>query len=333
VRSLPTSSLEMRLASVEDRGRGYANRGADRRAQSSRRLADRRRGTKPEINDQEPLEDLLKGQSPGGAAAIAARTALRVAPLMFRDARKARSAKEVSAFLVLTSATFRASALARVAVKYPTRANMLNAAALVAAARAAAAAAADAAAADAVGWAILTSASALAAAADAVDAAASALTAASAASALAAAADAAPSAIPLAAYDGASFPAVYATADGALRAEIRFDAYALQKLSAHGLADLPLWSRGAADWAEPAWEGLRLALPRDEGWDVWIDWYQDRLRGGSGGEAYELVFVSAPLDVWREGPAAANAWIKEHLPKDWGRARLLGTRKSLPGPA
>src|SRR5208282_2719805 len=108
--------------------------------------------------------------------------------------RKARSAKEVSAFLVLTSATFRASALARVAVKYPTRANMLNAAALVAAARAAAA--------DAVGWAILTSASALAAAADAVDAAASALTAASAASALAAAADAAPSAIPLAAYDG-----------------------------------------------------------------------------------------------------------------------------------
>ena len=310
MRSLPTSSLEMRLASVEDRGRGYANRGADRRAQSSRRLADRRRGTKPEINDQEPLEDLLKGQSPGGAAAIAARTALRVAPLMFRDARKARSAKEVSAFLVLTSATFRASALARVAVKYPTRANMLNAAALVAAARAAAAAAADAAAADAVGWAILTS-----------------------ASALAAAADAAPSAIPLAAYDGASFPAVYATADGALRAEIRFDAYALQKLSAHGLADLPLWSRGAADWAEPAWEGLRLALPRDEGWDVWIDWYQDRLRGGSGGEAYELVFVSAPLDVWREGPAAANAWIKEHLPKDWGRARLLGTRKSLPGPA
>jgi hypothetical protein len=313
------------LTNVEDCGRGSGNRGADRGAQSSRRRPDRRRGTKPGIADQEPLEVWLQDQSPEDAAAIAARTALRVAPLMVRDARKARSAKEVSAFLVLTGATFRASALARVAVKYPTRANMLNAAALIAAARAADAA--DAAAADAVGWAILTSASALAAAADAADAAASASTA---ASFLASAADAAPSPIPLAAPAGASFPAVYATADGALRAEIRFDASALQKLSAYGLTDLRLWSRGAADWVEPAWEGLRLALPRDQGWDVWIDWYEDRLRGGSSGEAHELVFVSAPLDVWHKGPAAANGWIKEHLPKDW--ARSLGTRKALSGP-
>ena len=57
---------------------------------------------------------------------------------------------------------------------------------------------------------------------------------------------------------------------------------------------------------EGAWDGLRLALPRDEGWDVWIDWYEDRLRGGSGGEAHELVFVSAPLDLWDKGPSAAS---------------------------
>ena len=96
---------------------------------SPRQRADKRRRAKPEINDQESLEAWLEGQSLEVAAAIAARTALRVAPLTFRDARKARSAKEVSAFLVLTSVVFRASALARVAAKYPARANELNAAA------------------------------------------------------------------------------------------------------------------------------------------------------------------------------------------------------------
>ena len=47
---------------------------------------------------------------------------------------------------------------------------------------------------------------------------------------------------------------------------------------------------------------------------MWIDWYEDRLRGGSRSEAYELVFASVPLDVWKQGPTAANVWIREHLP-------------------
>jgi hypothetical protein len=294
---------------------------------SPRPRADRRPETQPEIIDQESLEVWLQGVSPEVAAAIAARTALRVAPLLSRDARKARSAKDVSAFLGLTSAVFRASALARVAGKYPARAYESNAAALVAAARAAAAPAA-AAARDFADWAIGIAAPALAAAADAADAAVPALAAAADAAALGA-----PFAFPLAAPSGASFLAVYATADGAIRAETHFDATAQQRLGARGLADLPLWSRDPADWVEGAWEALKLALSRDEGWDVWIDWYDDRLRGGSRGEDYELVFVKAPLYVWDKGPAAANAWIKEHLPKDSGGSSPLQTPKPLSGPA
>jgi hypothetical protein len=34
----------------------------------------------------------------------------------------------------------------------------------------------------------------------------------------------------------------------------------------------------------------------------------------SRGETYELVFARVPLGVWDKGPAAANAWIKAHLP-------------------
>ena len=201
----------------------------------------------------------LQGQGPEVAAIIATRTALRVASLNFRDARKARGAKEVSAFLVLTSAAFRASALARVAAKYPTRANRLNAAALIAAARASAAAVVGDSSDAADGWAILGAASALAAAADASDAASASILA---APGFAAAADVAPTAIRLAAHADASFLAAYAAADPDLRAEIRFDSAAAAKLGAPRLADLRLWSRGPADWVEGAWDGLRLALPR-----------------------------------------------------------------------
>ena len=226
-------------------------------------------------------------------------------------------------FLVLAGAVFRASALARVAAKYPDRANALNAAALVAAARADAAAAVAVARDFAHYWAVGVGAPALAAAADAADAAA--------ARALAAAPDPAGAAglfaIPLAAPARPSFLAAYSTADGALRAAVRFDASAQRRLGAHGLTDLPLWPLGAADWAGSAWEGLKRALPGDQGWDVWIDWYEDRLRGRSGGEAHELVFASAPLDLWDEGPAAANLWIRAHLPKDPDDSAPAGDRE------
>jgi hypothetical protein len=101
-----------------------------------------------------------------------------------------------------------------------------------------------------------------------------------------------------------------------------FDASALQKLGVRELADFRLWSRSDAEWVAGAWQGLKLALPEDEGWDIWIDWYEDRLRGGSRGEAHELIFVMTPLDVWDKGPAAANAWIKSHLPGAPSRAAL-----------
>ena len=212
---------------------------------------------------------------------------------MVRKARKARITKDVSAFLVLTGAVFRASALARVALKYPARANALHAADGVADARAAAAAAQFVADAEGLG----VAASALAAAFTAADAAAL----------------ASPFAAPLSAQ--ASLVAAWAAWRTDFRKEIHFDASAAPGLGVHGLTDLRLWSQGSPDWAKDAWNNLKSWLPRDQGWDVWIDWYEDRLRGGSRGEAHELVFVSAPPDVWDKGSAAANAWIREHLPR------------------
>ena len=85
------------------------------RPKTPRRRVDGRRGTKVETDDQESPEVWLRGQSSMDAAAIAARTALRSAPLMVPGRAGSAERGELSAFLVLASAVFRASALARVA--------------------------------------------------------------------------------------------------------------------------------------------------------------------------------------------------------------------------
>ena len=91
---------------------------------------------------------------------------------------------------------------------------------------------------------------------------------------------------------------------------------------ARKLADLPLWSESIPAWWN--WESLKAALPSDEGWDVWIEWYAERLRGGSRGEAYELVFASVPPDVLDKRPAAANARIKAPSAAGFARPEPAG---------
>jgi hypothetical protein len=77
-------------------------------------------------------------------------------------------------------------------------------------------------------------------------------------------------------------------------------------------------------------ESLQAALPGDEDWDVWFDWYEQHFRGGSRGKAYELVIASVPQPEWDKGPAAANAWIKAHLPKTAETPRPVELPAPLP---
>ncbi len=278
-----------------------------------------RLAAEPERGDPGMFENWLREQSAEHVIAIAVRTMLRGVPFVARAARKGDNAKDACVFLTLTSAVFRAHALARIASKYPARANELNAVAHVAAARnAGAAAAANVADIRALGHTAFTFAIA-GAAADAALAAPAPL-------------DAAPVATSVYGHV-AAFLAAAAAADPGARMRIHADVLALRELGADSLADLPLLSeRPPPDWWQSDWERLNAALPSDEDWDVWIDWYKARLRGGSRGEAYELVFASAPQDVWDKGPAAANAWIKAHLPPDSGAPSLPDSPRRLPKP-
>jgi hypothetical protein len=109
-------------------------------------------------------------------------------------------------------------------------------------------------------------------------------------------------------------------------AAVRADAATILDSSAGALADMPLRPHSKPEWPEAAWASLRTLLPMDEDWDVWIDWYEQRLRGGTRGEAHELAFANVPQKEWEKGPAAANAWIKANLPA----VPIVGVGEAVP---
>jgi hypothetical protein len=124
------------------------------------------------------------------------------------------------------------------------------------------------------------------------------------------------------------------TASQAAWDEVRFDARLVKTLGAAGLSNCSIWSGGRDGmWASDAWARLRATLPKDEDWDVWIDWYEERLRGG---RAARTTNSSSQACRRRTGTRvrAINGWIREHLPSPFDEAQRraiaeIKDRKSL----
>lgn len=249
-------------------------------------------GTIASIKDGDFLEAWLGTQPRETAVTMAARSALRVAPLVGTASRELAKRQLGQ----LTEATFRATALARAVGKYSVLANGL---------RAAANAAAFAAANPSRGPSALGAAWSVSAASFAAD------------TALDATGSTDDAVLGRRAAETNIRAARAAVARGDVAAfwvEVRADADVALRDGATALADRPLWSEGTPGWAADHWTKLKAALPKNDDWEVWFDWYEERLRGGSRGEDYELVFASVPREEWDKGPLAANTWIKAHLP-------------------
>ena len=116
-------------------------------------------------------------------------------------------------------------------------------------------------------------------------------------------------------FDAAAGSAV-AWADGArvARYAARADALLLaggDPAAIRAVCASPLWPDGPPDWAEAAWSKLKAALPRDEGWAVWTDWYEARLRGAPYDLALEEARVLEPAEEDWKDPKRANVKLAE----------------------
>ena len=248
--------------------------------------------------DRVSFSEWARGQSRVVLVAIAVRAALRAAPLVARVAREGLGPRQQQELSKLAGVIFRALASARVSVQDPDRifiSSALNTAG-----------AAD----DESVLAIVV--------AEVTGAAMSATSAAANSAAAAAAAN--PDAPGTAAAAVHAFVDAFVSADASASDaeadawnQIRSDIEAIQRDDVGALLDAPLWRQREPRWVRPAVDSLREALPQDEDWDIWIDWYGQRLLGGSPSTEYELVFASVPPKEWERGPTSANAWIKANL--------------------
>ena len=113
--------------------------------------------------------------------------------------------------------------------------------------------------------------------------------------------------------------ALQAAAPPALSLALRGDGGVRQ--AAALLARTPLWQGGMPRTLAAAWDKLKAHLiAADEGWGVWIDWYEARLHGHpEPDKTVEVARVLIPDADWERGPAYVNRviaeLIEEHTPK------------------
>jgi hypothetical protein len=81
------------------------------------------------------------------------------------------------------------------------------------------------------------------------------------------------------------------------------------------ISELPLWLGEVPPKSAIArWDGLkRELLEAKAGWEVWVDWYEDRVVGLTRSKARELAHVDVPNELWPQGDTNVNAWIKRRI--------------------
>ena len=78
-----------------------------------------------------------------------------------------------------------------------------------------------------------------------------------------------------------------------------------------GLSKKALWLNGTPVWASRRWADFKDRLPDEEGWRVWVGWYEARLAGRELDASLEADLLEIPNVEWQQGPAHINGIIAE----------------------
>ncbi len=77
------------------------------------------------------------------------------------------------------------------------------------------------------------------------------------------------------------------------------------------LSNESLWLDSIPIWISEKWIDLKSAMPKEEAWKVWIDWYESHLKGESLDETLESVFPAIPIKVWQDSVPQINSYLLE----------------------
>lgn len=120
------------------------------------------------------------------------------------------------------------------------------------------------------------------------------------------------------AYDSyaAYTPPPVRTATALLIDEIQLDLSALKSKDAKSLLQQPLWSTSPPKGWLALWDDFKSdALSLDSGFEVWLDWYQDRLDGKPIDRDLLKKWNSIPQEIEAQGVAAVNAYLNNLVAK------------------
>lgn len=77
------------------------------------------------------------------------------------------------------------------------------------------------------------------------------------------------------------------------------------------LSERALWPDAMPVWAGRIWSDLKDELPHEEGWEVWVDWYEGRLIGRTPDEASECERIMVRHEEWERGPIHVNTLLQD----------------------
>lgn len=95
----------------------------------------------------------------------------------------------------------------------------------------------------------------------------------------------------------------------------------------------PLWPGGISESAKNSWHGLKWALPRDESWWIWTDWYEKYLSGTSEIPKLEIALPKIGDEIWQRDCATANKILLRLVEEGaLGAPAVSEITRPLPGP-